>query len=97
MNQIIAAAVRNKQILTISYHGFTRTVEPHAYGINHKGNEALRRYQIAGGSVSGSPSSWKLLLLDEMRSITTTGSVFQGPRRDYKRDDKDMQHIFAQL
>jgi hypothetical protein len=97
MNQVIASAIKNRQILAISYHGFTRTVEPHTYGINHKGNEVLRCYQIAGGSVSGSPSPWKLLRLDEMRSIATTGNVFQGPRRDYKRDDKDMQRIFAQL
>lgn len=97
MNHMIVNAIRNKQVLQISYHGFTRTVEPHAYGVSRKNNEVLRCYQTAGGSVSGSPSPWKLLRLDEMRSIATTGGVFRGPRLGYKRDDEDMPQIFAQL
>lgn len=97
MNQTIIQAIQNKQILEIRYHGFTRTVEPHAYGLSRKGREVLRCYQISGGSVSGLRVDWKLLALDEMRSIATTGHVFSTPRLGYKRNDIDMLRIYAQL
>jgi hypothetical protein len=97
MNQTIIQAIQNKQILELRYHGYSRTVEPHTYGVNHKGHAVLRCYQIAGGSASGSPVDWKLLLLDEIRAIATTGRVFAGARLGYKRGDSAMMRIFAQL
>jgi hypothetical protein len=97
LNQTIIQAIREKRLLEIRYHNFFRLVEPHCYGRNKKGDYILRCYQIAGGSVSGSPSDWKLLLQDEMKSITMTGNGFSGPRPSYKYKDPAMQSIVAQL
>lgn len=97
MNQTIIQAIQNKQVLEIRYHGFTRTVQPHAYGRSKKGQYILRCYQIAGGSVSGKPVDWKLLLQDEMISIATTGACFSGPQPGYKSTDPAIPDIVAQL
>lgn len=97
MNKIIIQAIREKQVLQIGYHGYWRIVEPHTYGTNKDGQHILRCYQVGGGSVSGSPVAWKLLFLDEMKSITTTGNCFANPRHGYKYIDPAIPHIFARL
>lgn len=97
MNNLLVNAIRNKEILELRYHGYSRIVEPHAYGVDKHGNEKLRCYQIAGGSVSNDPVDWKILKVAEIHSIHTTGRQFSSARPDYKRNDKAMQRIYAQL
>lgn len=97
MNQTIIQAIRNKKLLEIRYHDFFRIVEPHCYGQNKKGEFTLRCYQVSGGSASGSPADWKLLLQDEMKSIAMTGADFYGPRQGYKLLDPAIPSIVAQL
>jgi hypothetical protein len=46
----ICDAIRSMQTLSFTYNGFRRVVEPHAYGIDTKGHEALRAFQTTGGS-----------------------------------------------
>ena len=53
MNILIKNSVETKTILEFNYDGHHRVVEPHTHGISAAGNEVLRCYQIAGGSVSG--------------------------------------------
>jgi len=97
MNAIIINAINNKQLLQLQYHGYSRTVEPHTYGINKKGNEVISCYQVAGGSESNERQGWKLLLVEEARAITSTASAFLHARNGYKRDSETMPHIYAQL
>lgn len=52
MNQIVIQAIKERHILEFRYHGWSRMVEPHAYGRDKSGDEVLRCYQVAGGSVS---------------------------------------------
>lgn len=97
MNKLIIDAITNKQLIDLHYSGYSRTVEPHAYGVDKNGVEKLRCYQVAGGSASHDPVNWKILTVDEMFSVHTTGRGFAGARLDYKRGDKAMQIIYAQL
>lgn len=97
MNQIVIQAIRDHLTLEVRYHGYSRIVEPHAYGTNAKYQPLLRCYQISGGSESGERAGWKLLLLDEARGITATAQKFAGARPGYRRGDSAMQHILAQL
>jgi len=93
----ICDAVNNLNLLSFSYEGYSRLVEPHTYGIDTKGNEALRAYQISGGSESGEYSGWKLFRLDRMNSPTVSAEKFSGPRPGYKRGDKAFPTIYCQL
>jgi len=45
MNPAITQAIKEKKILELRYHGYARTVEPHAYGRDKGGDEILRCYQ----------------------------------------------------
>jgi len=93
----IAEAIRKRRLLRFSYDGYLRTVEPHAYGTDRKGRYLLRAYQVAGGSESGEFAGWKLFCEDEMVAITVASDTFAGPRPDYKRGDRAIYQIIAEL
>jgi predicted DNA-binding transcriptional regulator YafY len=93
----IAQAIQSQHLLTFSYDGYPRTVEPHTYGIDRKGHRALRAYQVGGGSESGEYVGWKLFHADEMSGLTMQSQTFSGPRPGYKRSDQAFAQIQAQL
>lgn len=97
MRNIIGQAIRNRQVLTFTYDGYPRTVEPHCHGITTAGNEALRCYQTAGGSSSGKVPGWHMMTTDKIIGLTVSPSVFAGPRLEYKKGDRGMSTIFEQL
>ena len=93
----IATAIQGRNLLSFTYDGFRRTVEPHTYGTDTKGHQALRAYQVAGGSESGEYVGWKLFHVGEMHGITVLPQTFSGPRPKYKRGDTAFSNIRAQL
>ena len=46
----ISSAIHDRHLLSFTYDGFPRVVEPHCYGTDKKGHPALRAYQVQGGS-----------------------------------------------
>jgi hypothetical protein len=96
MKQIIIDAINNRQILTFTYSGIYRVVEPHTVGISSTGNEMLRCYQIKGGHISLG-HEWDLCDLKKIHNIQVETEQFREPRSGYKRGDKGMIRIFAQL
>lgn len=44
MNPSICKAIKEKRILTFTYDGHPRKVEPHCYGLTKTGKEAIRCY-----------------------------------------------------
>ena len=97
MNNVIKNTVETKTILEFTYDEHHRVVEPHAHGISTAGNEVLRCYQIAGGSVHGAVPGWHLMKISKMVNIIATDSHFAAPRSEYKKGDKGMTTIYAQL
>ena len=93
----ISRAIREKRLLTFSYDGYSRTVEPHTYGIDVKGHESVRAYQVGGGSSSGEYRGWKMFHVSEMSGLSVTSAHFASARLDYKPGDKAFSTIYAQL
>ena len=93
----ISQAIANKHLITFNYDGYSRTVEPHTYGIDGKGHKALRAYQVGGGSSSGEYRGWKLFHVSEMRGVTVMQDTFASARSGYKRGDTAFSAIHAQL
>ena len=96
MNPTIVEAINNRNSLELRYSGYSRQVEPHAYGRDKEGDEILRCFQTAGGSVSGERAGWKLLKVRDIYSLHAQKEQFN-PRPEYRRGDKSMERIFAQL
>jgi hypothetical protein len=97
MNRAIVDAIRMKMVLELRYHGYSRLVEPHAYGLDKNGVEKLRCYQTAGGSKSGDRVDWKMLTVGEISTVHTTNFVFSSPRPGYNINDPSISRIYAQL
>lgn len=96
-NSQICSAIEGMQTLSFTYHGYSRTVEPHAYGVDSQGHDVIRAYQIGGNSESGEYRGWKLFHVAEMRGLTVQQNTFATPRNGYKRGDKGMARIYCQL
>jgi predicted DNA-binding transcriptional regulator YafY len=96
MDKSIIQAVQNQQLLRFNYDGGERVVEPHCYGQTSKGNDAIRAFQVRGYSSSGT-LGWRLFKLSEATSIEVLEEAFENPRSDYKRGDKGMSVIYAEV
>ena len=93
----IADAIRNHQVLTFQYHGHHRIVEPHTYGIDQKGDSALRAYQTGGTSGSGRMPDWRIFHESEIVALSVSATKFSGARHGYVRGDPFFATIHVQL
>jgi hypothetical protein len=95
---LITAAIKEKQVLRVSYPPGLRLVEPHAFGWSTDRNLLLRAYQTEGASTSGEHEWWKLFRIDRADTIELAGVSFECPRPEYKRGDRAMRGgIIAEL
>lgn len=94
---IAVEALTSGKCLELRYDGFARIVEVHAVGLTEDNNPIMRVWQVRGGSVSGERVGWKLMRLDETFSAHVIDEKSNAPRPGYKRGDRDMKVITAQL
>jgi len=95
--QTACDALAQGKCLQLSYDGFSRVVEVHLVGETTAGNDAMRVYQIRGGSESNERVGWKLLRLDEARGATIIDEKSEAPRRGYNRNDTHMSRIYCRI
>ena len=96
MDSRICSAIRNRQVLTFSYDGYHRVVEPHAHGLSKTDKEMVRAYQTAGDSSSGE-LGWKPFLVEKIVNLRTAGHAFSGTRPKYSRGDRGMNSVHCEL
>ena len=96
MRHIIEEAIRNRRYLTFTYKGIVRVVQPAAIGVSRAGNEVLRCFQTDGAHNTDG-HDWNLCTLTEMTDLRVTAKTFATPPPGYKRGDKGMVKIFAEL
>lgn len=96
MLKTIINAIHNREHLSFTYSGLSRIVQPAAVGVSHAGNEVLRCYQTAGGHVTPG-HEWDFCTLSNMSNLVATGKCFVGNPPQYKRGDKGMSIVYAEL
>lgn len=96
MNPLIIDAIHKRHLLSLWWQGGLRTVQPHAYGINTRGNEMLRCWQVSGYSRSNKVPGWKPILVGGVHSITLLDDNFE-QHAEYKKNDRHLITIFAQV
>lgn len=94
---LLISAIQLRRVVTLTYQGYTRTVEPHCIGVDKHGVAKLRCFQTSGGSNSGNPVDWKLFIVREIHSASMSEAVFSSARPGYRRGDSAMRRIDAQL
>lgn len=96
MLQTISNAIRNHEYLAFTYSGYSRTVQPAAVGVSRAGKDVLRCYQTAGGHVTPG-HEWDLCDLSKISNLRAIGEHFVGEPPQYRRGDKGMSTIYAEL
>jgi predicted DNA-binding transcriptional regulator YafY len=94
---MICQAIAQHRLLTFSYDGAERVVEPHVYGVDAHGEALLSAYQVSGGSRSGQEAGWKFFRMHKMVGLRALDRHFSGPRPEYQRDDGVFATIQCQL
>jgi len=96
MHNIIKEAVLKQLCLSFDYENYDRTVEPHCVGLTTKNNYAVRAYQTLGSSSTGN-LGWKMFEIGKMKNLKILDQEFSPARPGYKRGDKGMKTIIAEL
>lgn len=97
MNVVICDAIRARRLLRFVYDGYERVVEPHLYGINSAGREALSAYLVRGWSASEAAPGWRSYLLDEMRDTAALADGFSGAREGFNPEDSRMTRVYCRI
>jgi hypothetical protein len=94
---VLTDAVHDRAVLEFEYNGHHRVVQPSAHGLNLKGNESLRGYQIGGSSRSGRMPPWRMFKVAQIQGLILTGDTFTDEPEGYRCGDLGMTVIFADL
>lgn len=79
MRDQLTTAIQQRKIVTFTYEGLSRRVQPAAFGVgNRKGKETLHAYQVGGESKRGGVPHWRNFHVDKMSAVTVLDEVF-GP------------------
>lgn len=90
-------AVRERHLVTFSYHGHTRVVEPHLYGIAATGEAILHGYQTSIGGVSDKPPGWRTFTFADLRDLAIAGETFPAPRPGYTAERPRLDPVWAEI
>jgi hypothetical protein len=97
MRSEICDAIRGRHLLMFGYGDAVRVVEPHIYGVNTAGHEALRAWLRPGQSRTDPDGGWRMFLVDEMRNLQVLDDVFPAPRTGYNPNDRQIPQPFCSL
>ena len=90
---VLSQALRTRSVVTFTYKGQARTVEPHALGKTNEDKPALLAWQTEGGSNTEPPPGWRLFIVAEIVGLTVTAEKFEKPRADYSAKGRGLKSI----
>lgn len=94
---LLVSAIKEKRIVTFNYDGLDRVVECATLGYTTAGMPAVRGYQTAGDTHSGTVPCWRLFRIDRIRGLELTEARFAGEPPAYERSDKAFSRIDAEI
>jgi hypothetical protein len=97
MNVQICDAVRARRLIRFVYEGYERVVEPHVYGVNTAGHEAVSGWLVGGWSASAPEPGWRMFLVDEMRDVAALAEPFAGARGGYNPEPAHFTRVYCRL
>src|SRR2546427_10556439 len=69
MKEVVCGAIAGRRLLSFTYEGFSRVVEPHLCGRNATGHDVLLAWLVRGHSKSDPRPGWRNYLLTEVQSL----------------------------
>lgn len=91
------AAIRDRLLVTFTYDGLPRVVQPATYGRSSAGKLSLRACQVDGLSRRNTPPCWELYTVAKMVEPKLTGEAFtEFSRGGYTRGDSAFLEVIAE-
>ena len=97
MKSVICGAVARRRLLMFGYGDAIRVVEPHIFGRNTAGHDALSAWLRAGQSRSDPEGGWRMYLVDALQGLQALPEMFPGAREGYNPDDPHFDEIYCRL
>ena len=97
MNVVVCDAIRARRLLRFTYDGYERVIEPHVYGVNSAGHEAVSGFLVGGWSASEPGPGWRSYLVERMHATAALADSFTGTRPEFNPDDARMVRIYCAL
>jgi predicted DNA-binding transcriptional regulator YafY len=94
---LITRAIASRTVIAFTYHGTTRTVQPHRLGRSKASPHTtlLRAYEL---TKNGAPSNtWKLYDLQKISNLTLTTAHFPQNAPGYTPSDKALSSPLAEV
>ena len=93
----VCHAIANRALLMFGYRGVVRVVEPHLYGRNTAGHDALSAWMRPGWSRTDPDGGWRMFLVEDLASLSILPEQFEAPRPDYNAADPHFEAVYCQL
>lgn len=97
MNGTICEAIRTRRLLIFEYADLMRVVEPHLYGVNSAGHEALTAWLRPGNSRVDPGGGWRNYLVADMHHVQLLDESFESPRPGYNAHDPRPVRVYCAL
>jgi len=97
VKEIVCNAITNRRLLSFTYEGFERVVEPHLCGQNDARHDVLLGWMVRGHSNSDPRPGWRNYLLTAMRNVQILDETFDQPRPGFKPVDSRMTTVYCRL
>jgi hypothetical protein len=94
---VVCDAIRSRRLLMFVYGGLVRVVEPHAFGVNTAGHEALSAWLRPGYSRATPGGGWRMYLTDGISALQRLDDTFAAPRPGYNPADPHFDTVFCSL
>lgn len=95
----ICDAIARKRLLRFRYHEHLdpTTVEPHLFGLNEGGSDALCAWLVHGFTHTDRPPFWRMYLEERMADVEVLEEGFDRPRVGYNPNDRRFTEIRCRL
>lgn len=96
MLDILQKAIEGRKYIAFTYSGIAREAQPVAIGESSTGKDVLRCFQTAGGHVKAG-HEWDLCDVAKISGLSILDKSFFNPPPGYKKGDRHMVRIYAEL
>ncbi|WP_194724399.1 hypothetical protein [Noviherbaspirillum malthae] len=97
MSSIIEQAIAQKRKLKLYYAGYSRTVEPYAFGLDHEGQPLLLCFQEDTQGNTRRPNNWVFVHAHEPVSIKMLEDAFSRIQSGYIRNHPAFHTVLIQV
>jgi hypothetical protein len=96
-NQLITQAIKERRKLHFTYHGKSRVVDPHVFGISTKGNKVVLCWQTGGFYSKNDLPNWRMFETHEIQGLRIGNECFTPQLKRHNKYESNIQTVYATI